>query len=432
MKPWLSVLLLSVVVSLGGEADRFPNVLLIISDDQAWGDYGFMGHHEVETPQLDKLASESLVFHRAYTTAPLCRPALASIITGLYPHQHGVTGNDPALPKPGVNAMTERQNPEFSRYYETMVGNFRQQPNMVRDLVGRGYVALQTGKWWEGDPVKVGGFTAAMTRGEGDGARHGDDGLKVGREGLEPVESFIKEAGDQPWLVWYAPFLPHAPHTPPEDLLAKYLRRTAHEPLARYWACVEWFDRTCGDLLELVEREGEGETIVIYTTDNGWIQDEARMNRYGPRSKQTSYEGGVRTPLMIRWPGHVQPRVDRGNPVSNIDIWPTVAAMLGVSVPGGLPGISLLDAAAVGSRGRVFGEQYAHDVADVDWPTRSLQRRWVVDGWWKLMVGVGDGKVELYHLESDPAEVTDLAAGNPSQVLELLGVLDGWWDGGRP
>jgi uncharacterized sulfatase len=106
--------------------------------------------------------------------------------------------------------------------------------------------------------------------------------------------------------------------------------------------------------------------------------------------------------------------------------------MLGVSVPGGLPGISLLDAAAVGSRGRVFGEQYAHDVADVDWPTRSLQRRWVVDGWWKLMVGVGDGKVELYHLESDPAEVTDLAAGNPSQVLELLGVLDGWWDGGRP
>jgi uncharacterized sulfatase len=232
--------------------------------------------------------------------------------------------------------------------------------------------------------------------------------------------------------VWYAPFLPHAPHTPPDELLSKYLQRTPHEPLARYWACVEWFDQTCGELLGLVGREAKGETIVIFTTDNGWIQDEARVNRYGPRSKQTSYEGGVRTPLMVRWPGHVQPRVDRVNPVSNIDIWPTLASMLDVSVPEGLPGISLLDSAAVALRGRVFGEQYAHDVADVDWPTRSLKRRWLVDGWWKLMVEAGTGTVELYDLERDPAESVDLSARDTGKVLELLGVMDDWWDGGRP
>lgn len=430
MKPWLSVFLLSALVVLGGEKGRMPNVLLIISDDQAWGDYSFMGHQQIETPALDKLASESLVFHRGYTPAPLCRPALASIITGLYPHQHGVTGNDPALPRPGVNAMVERENPEFARYYETMVGNFRARPNLVRDLVGRGYEALQTGKWWEGDPVKVAGFTAAMTRGEGKGARHGDDGLKVGREGLGRVESFVRDAGERPWLVWYAPFLPHAPHTPPEELLVKYLQRTPHEAVARYWACVEWFDRTCGELLDLVERESKGETIVVYTTDNGWIQDESRVNRYGPRSKLTAYEGGLRTPLMVRWPGHIQPRVDRVNPVSNVDIWPTLAAMLEVDAPGSLPGINLLDSSAVARRGRVFGGQYAHDVADVDWPTRSLERRWMVDGWWKLMVGAVDGDVELYDLEHDPAELNNLAAGNPGKVLELLGVLDGWWEVG--
>ena len=78
-----------------------PNVVMIISDDQAWGDYGFMGHAQLETPHLDRLAAESLTFHRGYTPTPLCRPALASIITGLYPHQHGVTGNDPALPDRG-------------------------------------------------------------------------------------------------------------------------------------------------------------------------------------------------------------------------------------------------------------------------------------------------------------------------------------------
>ena len=85
-----------------------PNVVFIISDDQAWGDYGFMGHPHIATPALDRLAAQSLVFERGYTPVPLCRPSLASIVTGLYPHQHGVTGNDPALPDPGVNIMAAR------------------------------------------------------------------------------------------------------------------------------------------------------------------------------------------------------------------------------------------------------------------------------------------------------------------------------------
>ncbi|HQF12429.1 MAG TPA: sulfatase-like hydrolase/transferase, partial [Thermogutta sp.] len=171
-----------------GSAKR-PNVLLIISDDHAWTDYGFMGHPQIKTPSIDKLASESLVFTRGYVPSSLCRPSLATMITGLYPHQHGITGNDPALPDPKVNPMAGRANPQFARYYETLMERIEKVPTLPRILGEAGYVSLQTGKWWEGS-YRRGGFTEGMTHGDPRrGGRHGDEGLKIGREGLEPIFS---------------------------------------------------------------------------------------------------------------------------------------------------------------------------------------------------------------------------------------------------
>jgi uncharacterized sulfatase len=409
-----------------------PNIVLIISDDHAWSDYGFMGHPHIATPNLDRLAAQSLVFERGYTPVPLCRPSLASIATGLYPHQHGVTGNDPDLPDKGVNAMAARGNPKYARYYETIIGNFAKRPNVVRDLVGRGYVALQTGKWWEGDPIKTAGFTHAMTAGEGKGDRHGGAGLSIGRDGLEPVFKFIEQAGDKPFFVWYAPMLPHAPHTPPNDLLQKYLKVAPSESVARYWACVEWFDRTCGELLNHLEAEGlRSNTIIIYTTDNGWLQNPEKANQFAPRSKLTPYEGGVRTPIMISWPGKVKPRRDAEHLASNVDLWPTLAGLLHTPVPKGLPGINLTDARAVSRRSRIFGEQYAHNIANVDDPTCSLQTRWIIDGWWKLIApdprNRPDAKPELYDLRNDPWEKNDLASEQSRHVKRLTRDLDAWW-----
>jgi arylsulfatase A-like enzyme len=414
------------------EQSAKPNVVFIISDDQAWSDYGLMGHPHIATPRLDRLAAESLTFQRGYTPVPLCRPSLSSIVTGLYPHQHGVTGNDPALPDPGVNAMTARSNPKYARYYETLINNFHRQPNLVRDLVSRGYMALQTGKWWEGDPVKTAGFTRAMTQGEANGSRHGDAGLVIGREGLDPIYRFIEQAGDKPFFVWYAPMLPHAPHTPPDDLLQKYLKVALSEPVARYWACVEWFDRTCGELLDYLDRKGLREnTIVIYTCDNGWIQNPDKANQFAPRSKLTPYEGGVRTPIMISWPGKLTPRMDKEHLASTVDLWPTVAALLRTSTPKNLPGINLTDSRAVARRGRIFGEQYAHNVADVDDPARSLQHRWVIEGWWKLIAAdarnVPGKSPELYNLHDDPWEKNDLAGHETGRVKKLTRQLDEWW-----
>ena len=409
-----------------------PNVLFIISDDQAWNDYGFMDHPHIATPNLDRLASESLVFTRGYTPVPLCRPSLATMITGLYPHQHGVTGNDPALPDPGVNPQTGRNNPKYERYYRTVIENFASHPNFVRDLTGRGYLALQTGKWWEGDPVVTAGFTRAMTVGTGKGDRHGGAGLKIGREGLEPITEFIEQAGETPWVIWYAPFLPHAPHTPPQVLLDKYLKVAPTEAVARYWACVEWFDQTCGELMrDLEDRQLRDNTVVLYACDNGWIQKPDQVNRFAPRSKQTAYEGGVRTPIMVSWPGHVKPRMDRKHPASTIDLWPTLAGLLDMEIPKDLPGIDLTDARAVAKRQAIFGEQYNHDITNVDEPTQSLEHRWIVEGDWKLIVpdpvSRPDGHPELYKVSRDPWETEDLAAKESKRVRGLVRQLDRWW-----
>lgn len=427
-------LLLLAVALVGGSSPLTaapatrPNIVVIISDDHGWTDYGFMGHPHIATPALDKLASQSLTFTRGYSPVPLCRPSLASIITGLYPHQHGVTGNDPDLPEKGVNAQTGRSDPKFARYYNTIIEHFRSRPNFVRDLTSRGYRALETGKWWEGEPKEVAGFTHAMTVGTGKGDRHGGAGLEIGRQGLAPITEFIEQSGTQPWLVWYAPLLPHSPHTPPADLLQKYLKLAPTEPMARYWASVEWFDRTCGELLGYLDKKGlRDNTIVLYVTDNGWIQDPEKANRSLPRSKLSPYEGGVRTPIMVSWPGRVAPRMDREHLASSVDLWPTLAALLKTPLPAGLPGVNLTDSAAVAARSTIFGEAFAHNIADVDEPTRSLQHRWVIDGWMKLIVPAKTAPAELYDLQADPTEKTNLATTQPDRIAPLQKKLDAWW-----
>jgi arylsulfatase A-like enzyme len=427
-----AAVLATIGMTRAAEKSARPNIVFIVSDDQAWGDYGFMGHPQLATPHLDKLAAESLTFQRGYTPAPLCRPSLASIVTGLYPHQHGVTGNDPVLPDKGVTSQAGRSNPKYARYYQTIINNFAKRPNLVRDLTASGYVSLQTGKWWEGDPVKTAGFSHAMTVGTGKGDRHGGKGLEIGRQGLQPIKDFIGEAGDKPFLVWYAPMLPHDPHNPSAELLAKYKKLTPSEPVAAYWGNVEWFDQTCGDLMDYLEKNGlRDNTIILFTTDNGYVQDPQKANRFAPRSKLTPYEGGVRTPIMISWPAKLKPRMDTEHLASTVDFWPTLAALLQTETPKGLPGINLTDEQAVARRSQVFGEQSSHAIADVDDPNRSLEHRWVIDGWWKLIApdprNRPNAKLELYDLKNDPWEKTDLSATQPDRVKSLSKELDQWW-----
>ncbi len=417
MKKLSSLLLVWAALCLGAER---PNVLLIISDDQFWRDFGFMGHGLARTPNLDRLAEEGAVFPNGYVPSSLCRPSLATLLTGLYPHQHRITGNDP--PK-GVDRRE-------------MLKHIRAVPTLPRMLGEAGYASLQTGKFWEGRYSNA-GFTDGMTT-EG---RHGGPGLKIGRETMQPIYDFIRRNRERPWFVWYAPMMPHTPHNPPETLLEKYLLPDRHEWVARYYAMVEWFDETCGELLEFLRRQGLSEnTLVVFLVDNGWIQGTkrsphpsrpGRMAPFAPKSKASPYDGGLRTPVILRWPGRVKPG-RYYDLVSSIDIAPTILAAAGVERDRRMPGLNLLDV-ATGKKARlereaVYGAVYFHDEVSVDEPAKNLLWRWVRRRDWKL-IAPKEGEPELYNLLLDPFEEHDRAAAEPELVEELRKLLEAWWPG---
>lgn len=410
--------------SLFGQAP--PNVVLIVSDDQAYGDYSFMGHPHIKTPNIDRLAAESLTFRRGYVPSSLCCPSLATILTGRYPHQHKITSNDPPL-VPGLQGKAYQESEMFLAGRQRMNDHMAQVPTLPRILKEHGYLTMQTGKFWQGH-YSNGGFTHGMTRGD----RHGDDGLSIGRQTLKPIENFIDMATTQkqPWMVWYAPLLPHDPHNPPAKYLDRMRPLAPSETIAKYWAMVEWFDATVGELMQSVESRGLSQnTIFVYVTDNGWIQDPQKP-RYAPKSKQSPYEGGVRTPIMIRWPGKIKP-TDSPEFAHSIDIVPTLLTALKIPQPAELPGIDLLDDAARKDRKVVFGECFTHNANDLDDPKANLRWRWAVRGQWKLIVPnqaiERDAKNELYDLVADPLETKNLVLTHPDIELELLSKLDTWW-----
>lgn len=453
----LLAILSSFVVALSSFAAP-PNIVFLISDDHAWTDYGFMGHKQIETPNLDKLAARSALFSRGYVPTALCRPALATFANGFYAHQHGVIGNDPS-PLPSMmgggkakgKGKAKAKGPageptEYAALREKLIGQFYRQPALPKLLADAGYLSHQSGKWWEGAPQRA-GFTQAMTRGfPQPGGRHGDDGLKIGREGMAPVFDFIDRATAEkkPFFLWYAPMMPHTPHTPPDELFRKYKAKGIEsDHVARYYAMVEWFDQTCGQLIDRIEEKGLTQnTLFVYVADNGWIQD-PNSQGYAPRSKQSANEGGTRQPIMFSWPGVIQPG-NRGEQLcSSIDIVPTALAAAGLQPSEKLPGLNLLPVLKSGeptSRKEVFGETFAHDVANIDNPQETLLYRWVIDGRWKLLLTY-DGKLDryasshprtekrpqLFDLLADPHEDVNLASKHPDIVERLAGRLQDWW-----
>src|SRR5437763_2427680 len=152
--------------ALAADQPGRPNVVLIVADDQGWTDFGFMGHPVIRTPRLDRLAAQSAVFPNGYVPTSLCRASLATILTGLYGHQHKICCNDPPE---GVDRSA-------------MHPFIKEAPTIPRLLQAAGYRSLQTGKYWEGHYANA-GFTDGMTT----KGRHGDDGLIIGRQTMKPI-----------------------------------------------------------------------------------------------------------------------------------------------------------------------------------------------------------------------------------------------------
>jgi arylsulfatase A-like enzyme len=495
--------LIALGIVLGGDRGwaRMPNVVIILSDDQAWYDYSFMRRAAVEpainansgpendaltgmrirnvvrTPAIDRLADGGLTFFRGYSPVSLCRPALVSIVTGLYPYQHRITGNNPP---PGEDAR-----------YDGLIVSLPTLPRLLAER--RGVVGFQTGKWWEG-PFSNGGFSFGDTADSTDPARrprqwagglppyaparHGDWGLMVGRvdyvEGrtdtpnplpypvkyantIRPVTDFIdaQAAADRPFFVWYAPMLPHTPHFAPAEMEAHYVGLGIDARTAKYYANCELWDGTVGALMDHLARRGLVEnTLVVYTTDNGWIQDPSRgqgdsylgaaNNGATSKSKRSPFDGGLRTPIIVHWPAGLAARGLAPQfvptPVSNIDLAPTILAAFGLGPPPPSFGVDLLDIGRVRSRREIFGDIYPHDMtaAGLEDPRKVVRYTWMVQDGWKFIRRHadpgGDSLFQLYDYGKDPLgvavdpfETRDLASAMPEKAEALRRCVEAWY-----
>lgn len=414
MREWFGLLLTLACLGSTFAADAPPNVVMIVGDDMGWEDYGFMGHAVVKTPNLDRLAAEGALFPNGYTPTSLCRASLATLLTGLYASQHKICCNDPP-------AGVDRDN------MLPFLGHAATVPRLLKDLR---YRSFQTGKFWEG-PFSNGGFTHGMTV----KGRHGDDGLVIGRKTMQPIYDFITSGGTSPFFIWYAPMLPHEPHDPPERILKKYLVDGRDARQARYWAMCEWFDETCGELVQWLDSHGFREnSLVVYVVDNGWIQTTGPVNKgdqFSSRSKNTPYEDGIRTPIIFRRPGKIKPGRHESL-ISTIDIAPTILGKCGAKIPTEMTGLNLMSFLSDGEpikRREVYGEIYLHDCVELGKPQLSVTHRWIRQDDWKLIIPTKpDAGIELYQVGKDPHEQLNLVDGKTAKISELRGLLDKRWD----
>lgn len=462
---YVAVILVLVVIGPAQSANR-PNVVLIVSDDQTYTDFGFMGNKDVLTPNIDRLAAKSARYVNGYVPSSVCRPSLVSILTGLYPHQHGVYFNHPP---PGFSKLTKSPaigKAEFDTFREKAASLIRSVPTLPRRLAVAGYRCFQTGKYWEGH-WRNAGFTDGMTIAEpcpgaknanktlanGDVVAHGngDHGLSIGRQTMQPIYDFIDDCEDTPFFVWYAPFLPHTPHDSPEKYYDLY-RDRAGIPKHRipYYAAVSQFDDTVGDLMNFVEAKGlTGDTIFVFVVDNGWEPDARRFRAatkewdHTKRSKRAPFDYGLRTPILIRWDGATEPGTHR-ELVSSIDILPTILAAAEISrgetdFPGESLWSSAKGAASLDPDRAVFGEIYPGDATSLGHPERDVAHRWIRKGSLKLITTHKHGRGKswgaylkndaLFDVVNDPGESHNLIndAKFAGKLMALRRQLNEWW-----
>lgn len=449
-------------------ADGKPNIVMIIADDQAYRDFGFMGNGQVQTPNIDRLASQSARYVNGYVPTSTCSPSLATLLTGLYPHQHGIHYNHPPPGNTAFNRMTSRS--EYERVRSRGFELIRSVDTLPRLLAGGGYRCLQTGKFWEGH-FRNGGFTEGMTVFEpvpgqdfggnrtlasGELASHGngDWGLKIGRETMRPIYDFIDDcqAKQQPFLVWYAPYLPHQPHDSPKKFYDLYAgKKDVPEQAIPYYASCSQFDDTVGKLVSYVEGRGlASNTVFVFVSDNGWTPSKRREKKrpqefaHTKESKRSPFEDGLRTPILIRWDGVVKPATHEAL-VSSVDMVPTLLGVAGLQERAKpLPGIDLLPSAkgleALDDQRAVFGEIYPGDASSLRHPERDIAYRWVRRGDDKLIVPHGEkGKAwgnylsgpALFDVARDAGETRNLIGEKEGKAKELHRLLDEWWLPGR-
>lgn len=423
----------------GETARSRPNIVLVIADDMAWDDCGAYGHPTVRSPHIDRLAAEGMRFTNAFLTASSCSPSRASIITGRYPHNTDAEQLHWPLPA--------------------------EQVTFVELLRAAGYWTAAAGKWHLGEAVKDRFGVVREADVSGFQLPTGQDGTRptmIAREesGCEQwVSTLRRRPKDRPFFLWLAALDPHRdyregvlsePHRAEDVRVPPYLPDVpeARRELALYYDEITRLDGYTGQVLEELEIQGVADnTFVLFISDNG---------RPFPRDKTTLYDGGIKTPWIVRWPGRVKAGSVCDQLVSAVDVAPTILALAGLRVPSSFEGRdfrALLTDPSKGIRDHVFAEDHWHDYEDLGRAVRSLRYKYIRNDYADLPgtppADVGrsstfeamrrlraEGKLnsaqaacftsprpseELYDVRTDPYELTNLAERREyATVLEEL------------
>ena len=418
------------------EADR-PNVVLILADDLGHGDLGVTGSDYHLTPRLDALAAESVRFTRAYTNAPNCAPTRAALMSGMYAPRTGIyTVGNSARGKAANRKLVPTPNETDLR--QDIV-------TLPEALKSAGYRTGIFGKWHLGDdPTEQGFDTRFMSGKQGHPASyHGPfDAMADSTKSdylddvlTDAAIEFLPKSGDnQPFFLYLPHYTVHTPIQPEASRLAaaKAREKGKRHKRADYAAMVESLDHNVGRVLDALADRGLAEnTVVIFLSDNGGHEGVTTMEPLRGAKGQL-YEGGLRTPLFVRWGNRFQP-ADVAEPVLSFDLYPTLIELAAARLPEQPCDARSLVPLLYGKgelaeqRDALFFHFPAYlQRSDPKNPWRTTPTGAMVAGDYKLIEFFEDGSLELYDLEIDPGETRNLAAETPELTRRLHEMLKAW------
>ncbi len=420
---------------------RRPNFIFILADDLGWGDLHCYGHRQIKTPNLDRLAAQGTLFTQFYVNSAVCSPSRAAFMTGHFPARHKIHGH---FARPEQNAS--RGMPNFLDPGVTTI---------TKLLHDAGYATAHFGKWHlgsgEGAPEPsaygIDAYRALNANGPTWEEQRTDPYFRAKSTALIVDEAikFIEANRDRPFYVNVWTLVPHAILHPTEEQMKPYRhlapggRKLPYKGAMQiYYASVTDLDKEIGRLVRKLDELGLAEnTVVFFSSDNGPEDIHVRnashsaVGSAGPfrGRKRSLYEGGIRMPFIVRWPGHIPAgRVDSTSVLTAVDFLPTVCHLAGIEVPAGLnpDGEDVSDILLGKSRPRtkpIMWEWRFSIAGDVFHRSPMLAIR---EGPWKLLMNPDGSRVELYNIPRDPTELNNVAEKHPDIVKRLSEKLLAW------
>lgn len=429
---------------IGLSQETKPNIVFILADDLGWKDLVCYGNKHYETPALDALAMSGIRFTQAYSACPVSSPTRASIMTGKYPARLQLTnfiaGNrkdeaSPVLPAPWKPFLEAR---------ETTIAELLKQQGYITGMVGKWHLGGHDSlaPWNQGfDYSRMIGkngldyynYSIFADSYKNEFTDNGSEYLtdKLTEYGVE----FIEKNKKKPFFLYLSYSAPHVGIVPRSDKLMKYFFKYAQSEEKfnpNYAAVIESLDEGIGKVMEILEKEGLlGSTLVIFTSDNGGLG----LDELGPvptsmlplrKWKGHIYEGGIRVPAIVSWPGKIKQGITSDYCYSSIDYLPTICELTGINkLPENIDGISILNVILDPSGARLAERpvywHYPHFSNQLGRPAGAVR-----NGKYKLVELYETSKLELYDLENDISESSDLSAQMPGKTDEMHKMLVNW------